>query len=537
MKKSTLLALPSAILAAASLLSAQSTLYVSPTGNNANPGDYFQPYLTINAAIAAAQPGDTINVMEGVYQEHVWIDKEIRLEALPQATIQYTSDPLYPDACVHIDGTNGDLGSGLVVTGFEFQGDMSAIGVLIHDDASGRQAHNVSPVIQDNVFVDCIQGVVVHCHQGISEPEIRFNHITSTLDETEPILFGIEFWAWGGVINATTRCNQIEKMEIGIAVNDMGGTASTRHENDAIQYCEWGTYTQGPGAHSDFIHLTVAHGRTFSTDSEIKLWGVFAENGGTADVYNSIVWIPDWLGPDDWGGPGSWHQGVDINDPSLITVDNFTTVQDYSGALDPKFVDVANYNLRLQSDSPAIDAADLSIMMPTHVLATPFDNDWNPRVLDGDISDDQAAVFPDRGAYEYTVVDLDFRSTAYPNYSPSGKPYPQIRYWDPMAGLNSLSIDVKGPAGALYFVWIQGTFGQTNDLGINALGNMQLLPLIPAFTSGVIPGSGVATLTQPVYLPQMIEGDLEAQAVVVTDIQPTIFSGAFTRRIELEVNN
>src|SRR6185369_11723606 len=38
------------------------------------------PYSTINAAIAAANPGDTINVSDGTYPELVTVNKDVTLQ-------------------------------------------------------------------------------------------------------------------------------------------------------------------------------------------------------------------------------------------------------------------------------------------------------------------------------------------------------------------------------------------------------------------------------------------------------------------------
>ncbi|NQT16672.1 MAG: carbohydrate-binding protein, partial [Planctomycetes bacterium] len=45
--------------------------HVSKNGNDAHPGTQSQPFETISAAAAAAQPGDVITVHEGVYRERI----------------------------------------------------------------------------------------------------------------------------------------------------------------------------------------------------------------------------------------------------------------------------------------------------------------------------------------------------------------------------------------------------------------------------------------------------------------------------------
>jgi len=49
--------------------------YVSPSGNNANPGTLAEPWKTIQRAVNAATPGTTILVRAGVYRERVTINR------------------------------------------------------------------------------------------------------------------------------------------------------------------------------------------------------------------------------------------------------------------------------------------------------------------------------------------------------------------------------------------------------------------------------------------------------------------------------
>jgi len=45
--------------------------HVSTSGLDGNPGSRSKPFITISAAAAIAQPGDTITVHEGMYRERV----------------------------------------------------------------------------------------------------------------------------------------------------------------------------------------------------------------------------------------------------------------------------------------------------------------------------------------------------------------------------------------------------------------------------------------------------------------------------------
>lgn len=46
-------------------------IHVATTGSDSGPGDQDNPYLTVNKAASAAQPGDTVTVHEGTYREWV----------------------------------------------------------------------------------------------------------------------------------------------------------------------------------------------------------------------------------------------------------------------------------------------------------------------------------------------------------------------------------------------------------------------------------------------------------------------------------
>ena len=50
------------------------TIYVSPDGDDSNPGTYELPFATITYAASIAQPGDQIKLRGGIYNESVHID-------------------------------------------------------------------------------------------------------------------------------------------------------------------------------------------------------------------------------------------------------------------------------------------------------------------------------------------------------------------------------------------------------------------------------------------------------------------------------
>ena len=48
--------------------------YVSPVGNDNNPGTLASPFKTITKATETLESGDVVNIMGGVYRESIIID-------------------------------------------------------------------------------------------------------------------------------------------------------------------------------------------------------------------------------------------------------------------------------------------------------------------------------------------------------------------------------------------------------------------------------------------------------------------------------
>jgi len=55
-------------------------LYVSPHGNDAQPGTAGQPWRTLQHAVTTAQPGDTVFLKAGNYPEDVNLNRSGRVE-------------------------------------------------------------------------------------------------------------------------------------------------------------------------------------------------------------------------------------------------------------------------------------------------------------------------------------------------------------------------------------------------------------------------------------------------------------------------
>jgi len=87
--------------------------FVSPTGDDANPGTEAKPFRTIQKGADACGPGDTVNIMGGVYRERValnrsgsYFGRNITIQAAPGQKVVLDNKDLPPAA-----GQNGQAGS------------------------------------------------------------------------------------------------------------------------------------------------------------------------------------------------------------------------------------------------------------------------------------------------------------------------------------------------------------------------------------------------------------------------------------------
>jgi len=73
----------------ASFITAQATTYyVSPAGNNSNPGSATLPFLTIQRAATVVEPGDVYNIGTGTYRETVTPGaNNVTFQAAPGAAV------------------------------------------------------------------------------------------------------------------------------------------------------------------------------------------------------------------------------------------------------------------------------------------------------------------------------------------------------------------------------------------------------------------------------------------------------------------
>jgi hypothetical protein len=97
---------------------AAATQYVSPEGVAlTNTSCTFPGYNTIQAAVTASAPGDTIVVCDGVYNERVTVSKNLTLAGSGNATIKAPAGTAAGDNVVQVDSAAIVTMTGLTVSG------------------------------------------------------------------------------------------------------------------------------------------------------------------------------------------------------------------------------------------------------------------------------------------------------------------------------------------------------------------------------------------------------------------------------------
>jgi hypothetical protein len=86
------------------LLTQPKGLFVSPTGNDSNIGTRDHPFLTIDKAVSTVQPGGTVFIRGGTYNERIALDTS----GVPGAWITFRN--YYPGEVPIIDGTGLEWG-------------------------------------------------------------------------------------------------------------------------------------------------------------------------------------------------------------------------------------------------------------------------------------------------------------------------------------------------------------------------------------------------------------------------------------------
>lgn len=302
---------PLIVLAVLSVASsaAAADYYVSPAGDDGAPGSEGQPWQTIQHAADTAQPGDTVYVRAGTYEEHVLI----QISASAAAPVLFTA---YDDEEVVLEGQNVTLPD---------WGGLLWVRDASHVTVSGFRVQHAGPYENNaGIFVTGSQHVVVEHNQ-------TYDTVSS----------GIGVWSSEDVV---VRHNEIE-----LACNDGSQECLTIGATDGFEVAYNEIHHGGPGNHGGEGIDTkdgAANGRVYGNvvhhitrlgiyvdawdehTHDIDVFGnlVYAceangfavanENGGLLErirVFNNVAYENTvGLTVADWGVDGASHDMTDI---------------------------------------------------------------------------------------------------------------------------------------------------------------------------------------------------------------------------------
>lgn len=402
-------------LACAALAHAQATIHV--------PSD--QP--TIQAAINAAQPGDTVLVAPGTYFENINFEGKAITVTSSNGPSVTTIDGGGLDSVVTL--TSGE-GNGSVLKGFTITHGNSTF------NAGGIQIDSSSPIIDGNVVVNnqtCDSGAGMQVL--FSSAIVRNNTITNNFRAGCSGGVGGGGISLGGAGNAQILNNVISNNRIpntasggGISVNaagsptiagntiagnvsseDGGGISLINHSDANIfNNLIYGNTARGNGGGIYFLVPSGDRGpflqnNTIVNNTAASGSAVFADGfDSTSQLINNIL-VSSGASPVVCGTFNVAQPIISFNDAFDVTAPGFggqcAGANGTSGNIsaDPQFVNAAANDFHLLASSPAIDAGNKSAPNLSQT-----DLDGNPRVAFGNATTCTNTV--DIGAYEFVLT-------------------------------------------------------------------------------------------------------------------------------------
>jgi parallel beta-helix repeat protein len=351
------------------------TLFINDGTLEVGPSGY--PYTSIQAAINAAGPGDTVLVHDGTYMENInFLGKAITVKSVNGAA----------RTIINANGSgrgvtfNHNEGSGSVLDGFTITNGFAAGAA-----GGGIQCVSSSPTIANCIIIGNRAGFY---GGGISCESSSSPTITNCLINGNTAFLGGGIFCKDSSSPTVTNCT----ISGNTGTAHSGGIGCDVGCSPIITNCiiSGNTAGSGGGIYS-YLSSPIIVNCTISGNTATNGGGIYCEPSSSSSVKNTILW-------------GNVPNEIYLAGESSITVTYSDVDQNgYAGIhgnirLAPLFVDPANGDFRLQPTSPCIDAG-------TSDGAPLTDMAGNPRFDPPGIPNTGGGTYPyyDMGALEYAA--------------------------------------------------------------------------------------------------------------------------------------
>lgn len=366
------------------LIAGDPTFYVSTTGSDTYPYDSWEKAAnSIQSAINAANPGDTVQVAAGIYNENITLKSGVVVQGAGAST-------------TIIQGT----GSGPVVTAINVDSNAKIDRFTITGgnatDGGGILCSNSSPTISNNTIAD---NVATNVGAGIagwdSNPTISNNVITGNIAFSGG---GVFLYRSSSVISNNIIFNNTAVYGGGINLSSCSLTMTVFNNVISDNVSTRGTgifcYLSSP---TIFNNIISGNSASYDYGGGILCYGAsptifnntivnnsaVSGGGGIYCVYYSLPVIFNcifWGNTDDLYGCSANYSCIEDNDPGIGNTDQ-----------DPMFVNASVGDYHLSASSPCVDAGTNN-----NAPGTDFEGDTRP--FDGNRD---GFMVVDMGADEY----------------------------------------------------------------------------------------------------------------------------------------
>lgn len=353
-------------------------LYAAPTAQGSNNCSSWANACTLQTALAQAVSGDEIWVKAGVHKPG----------ANRTSTFTLKGGVAIYGGFAGTETTRSQRNwqaNRTILSGDIDQNDLNTDGNFIAETWGDIQGNNAYTVVTGGGTgqTAVLDGFIITAGQANGDD----------MYDPEP------YWVGGGMYNVNSSPTLTNMVFSGNMAQGPGGAMYNKNSNPTLTNVVFSgnAANAGGGMENDASHPTLIN-ITFSGNSAVYGGGVSNIGNSNPTLTNCIL----WGNSAGIGGPQIYDDGTGA------TTVTYSDVQgDYLGTgninADPLFVDAANGNLRLQANSPAIDAGN-NAAVPTGVTT---DLDGSPRFVDIlSIPNTGSGTPPivDMGAYEAQVT-------------------------------------------------------------------------------------------------------------------------------------